>query len=111
MNSKPIIVSTDSCHNLQGWFSEKTGAALMQLSVLSRLIHHPEDFPQFAGKPDQRQQYMDQLIWTAVGKVYTVYMLCQGVDEIDRGHIRAIFEDGLDGWGRVKKDLSGETTF
>ena len=68
MNNKPIIrISTRDC-DMQAWFSEKTGAALSQLSILSWLLHHPENFPQFAEKPGLGLQYIDDLIWGAAEK-------------------------------------------
>lgn len=111
MNNKPIIRISTRDYDMQGWFSEKTSDALAQLSILSWLLHHPEYFPQFAEKPGLGRQYIDELIWTVAEKVYTVYMLCQGEDEIDRGHISAICENGSQGWETVKAKLNGENAF
>ena len=111
MNNKPTIRISTRDHDMQAWFSEKTSEALAQLSILSWLLHHPENFPQFAEKPGLGLQYIDELIWAAAEKVYTVYMLCQGEDEIDREHISAICEDGSKGWETVKAKLNGENAF
>ena len=94
-----IIFTLDEVMDAIGCADQKATKLLNELESKAGLIERKR---QGLGKPN--------LIYVK-NFVDTVYMLCQGVDEIDRGHIRAIFEDGLDGWGRVKKDLSGETTF
>ena len=111
MNSKPIIRISTRDYDMQEWFSEKTSEALAQLSILFGLLHHPENCPQFAETPGLGRQYIDELIWAAAEKVYTVYMLCQGEDEIDREHISAICEDGSQGWEAVTAKLNGENAF
>lgn len=111
MNNKPIIRISTRDYDMQAWFSEKTSDALSQLSILSWLLHHPENFPQFAERSGLGLQYIDELIWGAAEKVYTVYMLCQGEDEIDREHISAICEDGSKGWETVKAKLNRENAF